>query len=149
MNLIFLKCLQIFPFIQRQIYNHYICSRMFIKTFTAIKNNISRLTLGLAIFYCSFLTFSLFSYQDEILPNLIESEFFIGDEDVDPSPARYLEIFRFHHSQVRSCCNNWSLVSLNSFLRYSSDKKNLEHFQDVDKLWHPEDFTILYSSFRI
>jgi hypothetical protein len=122
---------------------------MFKNAFSSIKNNLGTISFCLAIFYSSFLTFSLFSYQDEILPDLLASEFLFGDEDVDPSPARYLELFGLQHTLTRNFCNTWPSVSTDAFIRFASLNRKQPSLLNSHWLSHSKDFHILYSTFRI
>lgn len=70
-----------------------------LKSAISVGNFSRRVALSLFIIYSSLLSLTFLSYQDEIIPPVVEFEFLIGDEDIDHSP--HLEVIRYCQSKIR------------------------------------------------
>ncbi len=119
---------------------------------TIFKLKAGRISLLLMVFYCSFLAFNFFPPFEEALANQIESSSIFGDEDLDDSPARHIELGRRQHSQVRysvrSHFDQWtSKYSFAASNFYFGKKKQATSLAFL-KIKSERDFPILYSVFR-
>ncbi len=112
-----------------------------------------RISLLLMVFYCSFLAFNFFSSSKEALIYQIESSSLFGDEDLDDSPARHLEVARHHSTQARPSLRNhfdyWMSKYSFTASSFRSGKTKLASSLAFLKIKSAKDFSILYSIFRI
>jgi hypothetical protein len=117
------------------------------------KRQASRISLLLMVFYCSFLAFNFFPVFEEALTNQIESSSLFGDEDLDDSPARHIELGRRQHTQVRYSLRSQfdQRIGRYSFTASSLYPRKKEQTSSLAflKIKSEKDFPILYSVFRI
>lgn len=93
------------------------------------------------------------SCKDEILAAAVESEFYIGDEDLDDSPIRYLEIVGFQQSKLRIWVkyvpHRWAVVNNALLLKIVFLKINPQRIFSANQPMPCGDATVLFGVFRI
>lgn len=93
------------------------------------------------------------SNQHDIVPATVESDFYIGDEDIDDSPVRYLEIVGFQQSKLRCGVkyfpNRLTAASHATLLKVISVKINHQKTFSAHKPNVSGDAIVLYRVFRI
>lgn len=117
---------------------------------SSVGKNSRRLALCLMIIYGSLLSLTFISYQDEILPLIVESEFLIGDEDIDHSP--HIQIVRFSQSKLRTNARPFCGWVLNKNLQTSKSQSGVFVFRKflISQIFHKHRSTsVLLSVFRI
>jgi hypothetical protein len=109
-----------------------------------------KIALCFAIVYGSLLFLTFVSYQDEIIPTIVESEFLIGDEDIDHSP--HLQIFQYCQSKLRSNARPFFGWALNKAARTSKSISQViicKKFLSFYTLQKYRGSSVLLSVFRI
>ena len=123
------------------------------KFFSVLKKNSPQFSVGLIVFYFSFLVFNFISTWDDAVTVKSKIGYSMDSEDVDHSPARHHQSFRIRsssHSLLRA--HIYSTTSFTVKLisvpgRYGSlTREHLSIFFQLSSYW---DYSTLFKVFRI
>jgi hypothetical protein len=114
-------------------------------TLSILKLQLCRIALMMIGFYCSFLAVSYVSVSPWALTNQVD---IFGDEDLDGSPARQVEVVDNHQTRTYRPIHSWARHSLAISSSYLFKVKSVKYL-GLFKTKPPGDFTILYGHFRI